>query len=59
MNAPLDRLGDRKIYGDTITDGDGVGGADAFEAEGAFDFTINQLAIVRQDGVPAASIFND
>ena len=56
---PLDRLGDRKIYGDTITDGDGVGGADAFEAEGSFDFTINQLAIVRQDGVPAASIFND
>ena len=43
---PLGRLGDRKIYGDTITDGDGVGGADAFEAEGAFDFTINQLAIV-------------
>ena len=56
---PLDRLRDREAYGDTITDGDGVGGADAFEAEGAFDFTINQLAIVRQDGVPAASIFND
>ena len=53
------KLRDREAYGDTITDGDGVGGADAFEAEGAFDFTINQLAIVRQDGVPAASIFND
>ena len=55
----LSNHGDREAYGDTITDGDGVGGADAFEAEGSFDFTINQLAIVRQDGVPAACVFYD
>ena len=45
--------------GDSVSYRDGVGGADAFEAEGSFDFTINQLAIVRQDGVPAASVFYD
>ena len=33
--------------------------ADAFEAEVALDLTINQLAIVRENGVPAACILND
>ena len=44
---------------DVVTAGFGVGGADALEAEVALDLTINQLAIVGEDGVPAACILND
>ena len=53
-------IGDKIIRNrDPVTDRDGVGGADALEAEVALDLTINQLAIVREDGVPAACILND
>ena len=53
-------LGDKTLRNrNPVTDRDGVGGADALEAEVALDLTINQLAIVREDGVPAACILND
>ena len=42
-----------------ITDGDRVSATDALKAEIAFDFTINQLTIVRTNGVPAARVFYD
>ena len=36
-----------------------IGTADALQTEIALNLTINQLAIVRSNGVPAACILND
>ena len=44
---------------DPITHSNRIRAADAFQTEIPLDLTINQLAIVRQDGVPAACILND
>ena len=43
----------------TVADGHGVGAAYALQAEVALYLAIKQLAIVCQDGVPAARILND
>ena len=42
-----------------VANSHGIGTADALQAEVAFHLRINQLAIVGQDGVPAASILNN
>jgi hypothetical protein len=42
-----------------VSHSDGVRAANAFQTEIPFDFTIKQLVIVRQDGVPATSILNN
>jgi hypothetical protein len=58
--ATIFDIGDESIcHRHTIYHRHRVGGADAIEAKVTFNFTINQLAIVRADGVPAACVFDD
>ena len=47
------------LYGDAVAHGHRIGRAYSLDAEIALHFTIKELAIVRQDGVPASSILND
>ena len=42
-----------------IADGHGIGAPDATQAEVTLYFTLNKLAIVRPDGVPASCILDD
>ena len=49
----------RRDDDDPVAYGYGIRAADALQAEVTLDLTINQLAIVRKDGVPAACILND
>ena len=51
------RLRRRKC--DSITHSNRIRAANASQTEISLDLTINQLAIVRQDGVPAACILYD
>ena len=46
-------------HGDVVAYGHRVRGAYSFDAEIALYLTIKELAIVREDGVPATSILND
>ncbi len=58
--TPVFDLDDESLGDDhPVADGDGVGGADTLQPEVTFDLTINQLAIVGKNGVPAACIPND
>ena len=53
-------LGDETFgHANPVTHGYRVGGADTLQSEVTFYFTVNQLAIVCQNGVPAACIPND
>ena len=49
----------RRDDDDPVAYGYGIRAADALQAEVTLDLTINQLAIVRKDGVPTACILND
>ena len=47
------------VHRDAVAYGHRIRRADSLDAEIALYLTIKQLAIVRQDGVPATSILND
>ena len=46
-------------YRDAIAYSDRIGRANSLDAEIALHLTIKELAIVRQNGVPASCILND
>ena len=46
-------------HSDAIAHGHWIGRADSLDAEITLHLTIKELAIVRQDGVPASCILND
>jgi hypothetical protein len=44
---------------DAVADGDGIGATNTLQAEVSLHLTVDELAIVRQDGVPASRILYD
>ena len=44
---------------DAVADGHGVGGADAFDAKGSLDLTIETPAAVDTNCITTAGVFND
>ena len=47
------------IHSDPVANSNGVSGADSLDTEIALHLTIKELAIVRQNGVPASGILNN